>query len=399
MSQRLLLGITGGIAAYKAPEMVRQFVKKGFEVRVMLSEAAKAFVTSASLQAVSQHPVYDTMWDTSEPSMMRHIELARWADILLIAPLTANKMAAMAHGMADDLISTVVLATKAPIVVAPAMNQKMWAHPATQENLQKLKAYGVSVLGPDFGEQACGDLGEGRMLSPEILVEKVLHRGPSEDIFQGKHIMVTAGPTVEAIDPVRYLSNRSSGKMGYALAEKARQLGAKVTLVSGPTTLSIPEGVSCHQVTSALDMYEAVMAHIQDVDIFIGAAAVSDFRAMTEQTSKIKKNGQSEFMLTLTENPDILKAVSELPSRPICVGFAAESDNIEAHALEKLQRKDLDFIILNDICHQGIGFDSDDNAVTMYTKTQEKHIIEKKSKKMVAIDILQKIREYMDAKD
>lgn len=391
-----LLGITGGIAAYKTPELVRLLKKQGDEVRVVLSNGAKAFVTPMTLQAVSGHPVYTELLDCDFEAAMGHIELARWADAILIAPLSANRLAALSIGMADDLLATLCLATKAPIWVAPAMNQAMWHHPATQENIARLQSRGVQVLGPDWGEQACGDIGLGRMLEPQDIISALQQNRslyPLNASFKDVSILITAGPTREAIDPVRYLSNRSSGKMGYALAAAAARLGAKVTLISGPVALPTPLGVARIDVLSAQDMYQAVMQHYAKANIFISTAAVSDFRPQNQALQKIKKSSQTDLNLALAMNPDILKTVASQPDKPFCVGFAAETENGQEYAKQKLQNKQIDLIALNEVNQEGIGFDTAFNALTVFSQ-ENRHIISKATKEEVAFQLLELIGKY-----
>ncbi|MCS5710050.1 bifunctional phosphopantothenoylcysteine decarboxylase/phosphopantothenate--cysteine ligase CoaBC [Candidatus Berkiella aquae] len=401
--KRWLVGITGGIAAYKIPELVRLLKKQDCEVRVVLSQGAKAFVTPLTLQAVSANPVYSELLDADFEAAMGHIELARWAQGVLIAPLSANRLAALAHGFADDLLTTLCLATTAPLYVAPAMNQQMWQHPATKANLEKLKARGVQILGPDWGQQACGEVGYGRMLEPQAIMSALAehhHLSYSESILplQGLQILITAGPTREAIDPVRYLSNRSSGKMGIALAKAAIDLGAKVTLVHGPIQQAIPEAISTIAVTSANEMLAAVESQVHAADIFISAAAVADFRPTEIAQQKIKKGQQTSWELTLVPNPDILAIVAARVKRPFCVGFAAETEQFENHAKKKLIDKRIDLIALNDVSRHDIGFDANENAMTVMSHTATHHL-SKESKYEVAIKLLHLISEYYHAKN
>jgi phosphopantothenoylcysteine decarboxylase/phosphopantothenate--cysteine ligase len=393
-----LVGITGGIAAYKTPDLVRLLKKQGMEVRVVLSQSAKAFVTPLSLQAVSGHPVYSELLDCDFEAAMGHIELARWAHGIIIAPLSANRLAALAMGMADDLLTTLCLATKAPIWVAPAMNQVMWHHPATQHNIQILKDRGVHILGPDWGEQACGDIGLGRMWEPQMIVDQILSEQSASTLL-GRKILITAGPTREAIDPVRFLSNRSSGKMGFALAQAAAALGAEVTLVSGPVALATPANVKRIDVVSAQEMLQAVNAHVDNVDIFISAAAVADFRPDSIASQKIKKNNHGDhWSLTLVPNPDILAQVANRERRPFCVGFAAETEHLENNAQKKLRDKNIDLIAVNDVSRADIGFDTMDNALTVFCD-QQTFSIAKANKYSVAINLLNIIGERYHAKN
>lgn len=383
--------MTGGIAAYKAPALVRQLKALGADVRVVMTAAALEFTTTTTLQALSGHPVRIECFDEAHEQAMGHIELARWADYLLIAPATANTLAKLALGLADDLLSTLVLATQAPLILAPAMNKHMWAHPSVQANIALLKQRGAHVLPTAYGEQACGDVGLGRMLEPEDMIDYLLSLQGSKP-WVGIRVLVTAGPTHEPIDPVRYIGNRSSGKMGYALAEVAEALGAEVTLISGPTSLSSPAGVTRVSVTSAQEMLLAVLDHIKGQDLFISAAAVGDYRVSTPSTHKIKKLGET-LSLDLVENEDILARVAALSQRPICVGFAAESKDVLRLAREKLSRKGCDMICANDIAAEGVGFDSEDNAITLITAT-ETLVCEKQSKRECAKLILAYTQEH-----
>ncbi len=359
-NKHILLGITGGIAAYKAPDLVRKLTAQGAVVRVVLTNAAAEFVSPMSLQAVSGNPVHHTLLDPAAEAAMGHIELAKWADILLIAPATANCMAKLANGLADDLLSTLYLATTAKVILAPAMNQQMWKAAATQANLAILQQHGVTILGPADGEQACGDVGVGRMLEPVDIVHQLLPTHPR--VLEGKKVVITAGPTREELDPVRYISNHSSGKMGYAIAAAAAAAGARVELISGPVTLPAPAECNLHSVVSAQDMHRAVMQNIEKADIFIATAAVADYRPKQVASQKIKKNN-NELTLTFVKNPDILKDVACLTHAPFTVGFAAESENVEAYARKKLATKKLAMIAANDISAQGLGFNSDRNAL------------------------------------
>jgi phosphopantothenoylcysteine decarboxylase/phosphopantothenate--cysteine ligase len=358
--QKILLGVTGGIAAYKAAELVRLLRGAGADVRVIMTRAATAFVTPLTFQALSGHPVPLELLDSDAESAMGHIHLARWADRILIAPASADVIARLRVGLADDLLTTVCLAATAPLLLAPAMNQAMWQHAATQENIAVLKSRGVSLLGPAEGEQACGEVGPGRLLEPAAIVESLVGQ-PGEFAMARLRVLISAGPTREPIDPVRYLTNRSSGKMGYALAQSAMALGAKVTLVSGPTALVPPTGAEVVPVDTAANMYEAVLARARRADIYIGAAAVADYAPDTVP-HKMKKDADS-LALNLVKTRDILAAVSALPgSRPFTVGFAAETQNLEGYARSKLAAKALDMVAANQV-GAGVGFDVDDNAL------------------------------------
>jgi phosphopantothenoylcysteine decarboxylase / phosphopantothenate---cysteine ligase len=360
--KRILLGVTGGIAAYKACELTRRLRDAGAEVRVVMTRAATEFVTPLTFQALSGQPVRTALFDPEAEAGMDHITLARWADAILVAPATADFLARLVHGQADDLLTTLCLASEAPLCVAPAMNRAMWANPATRANVLTLAERKVRLFGPAEGSQACGETGEGRMLEvPELVValEAVFATGT----LAGVSVLVTAGPTREPLDPVRYLTNRSSGKMGYAVARAARESGARVTLVSGPTALEPPDGVECVSVETAQQMHDAVMARIAGAQVFVATAAVADYRPAAAATHKIKKDpgGRS---LELEPNPDILAAVAALPDRPFTVGFAAETRDLERNARAKLMKKGLDLIAANDVSG-GKGFDAEDNTLTL----------------------------------
>jgi len=366
-NKRILLGVSGGIAAYKSAELVRRLQDEGASVRVVMTRAATEFITPLTMQALSGHPVSLDMMDTESEATMSHIELARWADLILVAPATANLMARLSHGEASDLLSALCLVTTAPLALAPAMNQGMWQKPATQENLTTLRDRGLIIFGPAEGYQACGDVGPGRMIEPADIVAAAAGLFESGKLSD-KRIVITAGPTREAIDPVRYLSNQSSGKMGYALARAAVEFGAKTTLISGPVNLDPPDRVDLIKVISAREMYDAAVAAVADCDVFIAAAAVCDYRPVNVSAQKIKKSqGSDRLVLELTENPDIVTAVASLKEGPFTIGFAAETENLETHAREKLERKGLDWIIANNVAVSGIGFDSDENEVTLIT--------------------------------
>jgi phosphopantothenoylcysteine decarboxylase/phosphopantothenate--cysteine ligase len=382
----IILGITGGIAAYKTPDLVRKLVAKGANVRVVMTQSANEFVSPLALQAVSGNPVSDNLLDKDAEAAMGHIELARWADKLLVAPATANFMAKLTYGLADDLLSTLCLATKAPIYIAPAMNQQMWFAAATQANLQILEQRKIQLLGPAQGEQACGDVGPGRMLEPQELAD-LLAQQPLEQVLAGKRITITAGPTREEIDPVRYLSNHSSGKMGYALAVAAQELGATVTLISGPVTIQPPEKVQTVSVCSAQQMHDAVMQTTHNCDIFISCAAVADYRVQQKTNQKIKK-ADSELTLTFIKNPDILSDVAHLANAPFTVGFAAETQNLREYALGKLQRKKLNMIAANDVSDNTIGFNSEQNALSVFWSKGEKKL-EIADKQLLAKQLMQ----------
>lgn len=370
-NKQLLLGVSGSIAAYKAAELVRRLKQAGAEVRVVLTAGGAEFVTSLTFQALSGHAVHTELLDTEAEAAMGHIALARWADAVIIAPASANCIARLAQGRADDLLTAVCLASAAPIAIAPAMNQQMWSQPATQDNLARLQQRGVAQFGPAQGDQACGDTGPGRLLEAEQLVTAIAGLFES-GLLSGRSVMITAGPTQEAIDPVRYLSNRSSGKMGYALAQAAAEAGAKTLLVSGPTALTTPPRVQRIDVRSAEEMHAAVMQHARDSDIFIAAAAVADYRPAQPAGQKIKKT-QDSLTLELVRNPDILAAVAALDNGPFCVGFAAETENLEANARAKLQQKGLAMIAANWV-GEDRGFDQDHNALTVINRQGQQQL-------------------------
>ena len=367
-NKRVLLGISGGIAAYKCVELVRRLREQGAEVRVVMTAAAKAFITPLTLQAVSGHPVADDLLDPAAESSLGHIQLAKWADLVLLAPATADLMARMAAGMGNDLLTTLCLATNAPLAIAPAMNQQMYQAQVTQENIAKLAARGALIWGPAEGAQACGDVGPGRMLEPAELCQRVSQHFAQQQDLAGIAVLITAGPTREALDPVRFISNHSSGKMGYAIAAAAAARGATVTLVSGPVNLPTPAGVKRIDVESALQMQSAVMTEVTHHQIFIACAAVADYRAACVAPEKIKKAGD-EISLTLVKNPDIVAGVGAMTTqRPFVVGFAAETQNVEQYARDKLARKNLDLICANDVSLPGQGFNADQNALHLFWK-------------------------------
>jgi|TARA_B110000261_G_scaffold160495_1_gene200231 phosphopantothenoylcysteine decarboxylase/phosphopantothenate--cysteine ligase len=367
-NKRILLGVTGGIAAYKSADLVRRLQDDGADVRVVMTGSAQEFITPLTLQALSNHPVHLDLLDTETESVMGHIELARWADVVLIAPATADFMARLTGGHGDDLLTTICLAAECGVMVAPAMNQAMWAKQSTQQNTLLLKQRGIALLEPDIGLQACGETGAGRLMDVADIVTAVASLFKSTSLA-GRHVVVTAGPTQEAIDPVRFISNHSSGKQGYALALAAIEAGARVTLISGPTNVAAPERATVVNVRSADEMLEAVMSSVSDADIFIGVAAVADFRPASVETQKIKKSGGSVMTLSLVQNPDILKTVANLESRPFTVGFAAETENLMEYARTKLTAKNLDMIIANNVADTSIGFNSDHNETTVIIRT------------------------------
>jgi len=369
----VLLGITGGIAAYKTPDLVRRLRAQGAEVQIVMTASAEEFVTGTALQAVSGRPVRANLWDKEAEASMSHIELARWADVVLIAPATAEIMARLVAGAGADLLTTLCLATEAPLAIAPAMNHVMWANAAVQSNRKTLEERGVRILGPDYGSQACGETGAGRMLDPDEIAAIVcgpeLSANTGEALLTGKTVLVTAGPTREPIDPVRYITNRSSGKMGYAIASAAALQGAKVLLVSGPVSLVEPSGVEVVHVNTAEEMYAATHKNIKGIDIFIAAAAVSDYRPASSSQQKIKKSEET-MRLDLVRSEDILASVAALDDAPFTIGFAAETENVHDYALGKLANKKLDMIVANKV-GDDCGFDCDDNVVDVYWRDGE----------------------------
>ena len=394
-NRRILLGVTGGIAAYKSAELIRRLQDLGAEVRVVMTAAAQEFITPLTMQALSGNPVYTDLLNPEAEAGMGHIELARWADLIVIAPASADIIARLAQGKGDDLLTTVCLARRCPLALAPAMNEAMWHNTVTQTNLAFLLQQQVIQMGPAEGGQACGDVGLGRMAEPAALAASIAQQFTS-GILQGKSVVITAGPTREAIDPVRYISNHSSGKMGYALAQAAVDAGARVTLISGPTALACPDRVTRIDVVSALEMYRAVQEQCATADIFIAAAAVADFRPQTIADTKIKKISEQDTMtLHMVKNPDIVAEVARLETRPYVVGFAAETDNVLEHAQHKLRNKRLDMIVANDVSDHTIGFNSDSNCVTILTQTQTSSLPEA-SKYSLAVSIVQKIAEHCE---
>jgi phosphopantothenoylcysteine decarboxylase / phosphopantothenate---cysteine ligase len=362
--RRILLGVSGGIAAYKSCELVRRLRDLDAEVRVVMTEGATHFVSPTTFQALSGQAVRVSLWDAQAEAAMGHIELARWAERVLVAPASADLLARLAHGMADDLLTTLCLASAAPLYLAPAMNQQMWAHPAVQANIATLRQHGAQLLGPAVGDQACGDVGSGRMLEPHELRDALVASFGDRSLA-GLKVLVSAGPTYEDIDPVRFIGNRSSGRMGFAVAEAAAQAGAAVTLVAGPVSLTTPPGVAQRvDVRSAAQMHAAVLAAAQ-ADIYIGAAAVGDYRPLEVSAQKLKKHDGGELTLRLGENPDILASLSAQTAHPFLVGFAAETHDVASYAQGKLRHKGLDMIAANQV-GGGLGFEAADNALTLY---------------------------------
>jgi len=379
---KILIGVTGGIAAYKSLELTRLFIKAGHQVQVVMTAGAKEFIQPLSFQALSGNPVRDSLFDANQEAGMGHIELARWADVIVVAPTSAETLAKFRMGRADDLLTTLILATDKPIVLAPAMNRLMWNNAATQENVAILKQRGWTLLQPDSGEQACGEIGEGRMPEPQEIFNAVLTLAKQQQAddqawqnaknsWQGKSLLITAGPTYEDIDPVRFIGNRSSGKMGFAIANIAARLGANVTLIAGPVQLDTPNNVNRVDVRSALQMFTAVQKNYAQADCFISAAAVADFRMAEVAEKKIKKQADSEKMtLELVKNPDIVAWVAQQKNKPFVVGFAAETQQVIEYAKDKLQRKNLDMICANQV-GENKGFETDVNSLTVITQTQQ----------------------------
>ena len=382
----ILLGVTGGIAAYKSAEIIRLFKKEGASVRVVMTESAKEFITPLTLQAVSGNEIHDSLLDVNAESAMGHIELAKWADIILIAPCTAETIAKITHGRADDLMGALILASEAEVYIAPAMNMNMWLDASTQDNYKILEKRGITFIGPAQGEQACGDIGPGRLEEPEKIIEfitKLSNKGP----LSGKTITITAGPTREQIDPVRFISNNSSGKMGYSIAEAAIKYGAQVNLVTGPVSLDADKSINLHKINSASEMLDEVIKCMKSSDIFVGCAAVSDYKPSDYSIKKIKKEDSSSLDIELEKNEDILKYVSDNFSESYIVGFAAETSDVIENAKKKLLTKNLDMIISNDISDKSIGFDVDENEVNVITK-DETLLLKKDKKIRIARQIL-----------
>ncbi|UTZ40069.1 bifunctional phosphopantothenoylcysteine decarboxylase/phosphopantothenate--cysteine ligase CoaBC [Vibrio campbellii] len=393
--KKILLGISGGIAAYKCAELTRRLIERGAQVQVVMTKAAKEFITPLTMQAVSGRPVSDSLLDPAAEASMGHIEMAKWADLVLLAPATADLIARMSAGMGNDLLTTLVLATDSPVAVSPAMNQQMYRNVATQENIATLARRGMHIWGPAAGEQACGDVGPGRMLEPMQLVH-LCEQFFQPKLLAGKSVLITAGPTREAIDPVRYISNHSSGKMGFALANAAAQLGAKVTLVSGPVNLNTPAGVQRIDVASAQEMRDAVMAQAPSHDAFISCAAVADYRPEHVASQKLKKTENNDQMaINMVKNPDIVATVANMTEqRPFTVGFAAETNDVETYARGKLMKKNLDMICANDVSVQGQGFNSNDNAITLFWP-QGEQALALESKEALSFKVLEKMHELM----
>ncbi|ENQ8700007.1 bifunctional phosphopantothenoylcysteine decarboxylase/phosphopantothenate--cysteine ligase CoaBC [Vibrio harveyi] len=393
--KKILLGISGGIAAYKCAELTRRLIERGAQVQVVMTKAAKEFITPLTMQAVSGRPVSDSLLDPAAEASMGHIELAKWADLVLLAPATADLIARMSAGMGNDLLTTLVLATDSPIAVSPAMNQQMYRNVATQENIATLARRGMHIWGPAAGEQACGDIGPGRMLEPMQLVS-LCEQFFQPKLLAGKSVLITAGPTREAIDPVRYISNHSSGKMGFALANAAAQLGAKVTLISGPVSLNTPASVERINVASAQEMHAAVTTHAPNHDAFISCAAVADYRPENVASQKLKKTENNDQMtINMVKNPDIVATVANMTEqRPFTVGFAAETNDVATYARGKLVKKNLDMICANDVSVEGQGFNSNDNAITLFW-SQGELALALESKEALSFKILEKMHDLM----
>ena len=388
--ERILLGVTGGIAAYKSAEIVRRLRERGADVQVVMTAAARQFVTPLTFQALSGRPVRTDLWDEAAEAAMGHIELARWADRILVAPASADFLARLAHGLASDLLTTLCLATDVPIIVAPAMNRLMWANAATRANMASLAARGIDVIGPAEGDQACGETGPGRMVEPDVLAAAVMDAPATSGALAGRKVIITAGPTRERIDPVRFITNRSSGKMGFAVAEAARDAGAEVILISGPVSVCTPRAVRRVDVETAEQMLAAVNENLAGTDIFIAAAAVSDYRPVQVSTEKIKKTSDS-LMLALSRTTDILATVAAGAGRPFVVGFAAETQNVERNALAKLEGKNLDMIAANQV-GEGLAFDQDDNALTVYWRGGRREL-RRAEKSQIAAELIALIAE------
>ncbi len=386
--KKIVLGLTGGIACYKAADFVRALVKAGASVQVVMTDAARHFITPVTMQALSGHTVYTDQWDSRVANNMAHIDLSRDADAIIIAPCSADFIRKLVHGAADDLLSTLCLARphEVPLLVAPAMNVEMWDKPATQRNVAQLKSDGITLLGPAAGDQACGETGLGRMLEPEQLLEALIGFFQPK-VLSGKRVLITAGPTFEPIDPVRGITNLSSGKMGYALAGAAQAAGAHVTLVSGPTALTVPLGVTCISVTTARDMYDAVMSHISEQSVFIAVAAVADWRVADVSAQKIKKQDTTAPSLRFETNPDILASVAALPFPPFCVGFAAESDDLLTQGAAKRERKNIPLLVGN-IGHQTFG--QDDNEIVLFD-VHGHQVLPRASKESLAVTLIAEV--------
>ena len=396
--KNILLCVSGGIAVYKGAALTSKLTQAGFNVKVIMTKSAQEFVTPLTFQALSRQAVYTDTFAEKEPQVISHIDLADWADLIVVAPATANVIGKLANGIADDMLTTTLLASTAPVWIAPAMNVHMYDHPAVKRNMDILKGYGYTFVEPNEGYLACGYIGKGRLAEPEEIVEQIqafFSAGNQEILpLQGRKILVTAGPTKERVDPVRYLTNRSSGKMGYAIAEEAARLGAEVTLVSGPVNLAVPEHVTVIKVESAEEMYDAVMERFGDQDAVIKSAAVADYRPAKVLDQKLKKQ-ESSLMITLEKTKDILKELGKTKTHQILVGFAAETNDVEAYAAKKLKEKNLDLIVANDVTETGAGFEGDTNIVTLLDSKGNKESLPILSKHTVAQKILEKVAELL----
>lgn len=400
LGKKILLGISGGIAAYKCAELTRRLKDQGADVRIVMTKSAKEFITPLTMQAVSGHAISDSLLDPSAEAGMGHIELAKWADLVLLAPATANLIARLRAGFADELLTTVCLATPAPIAISPAMNMEMYLAPATQENITVLASRGLHIWGPGNGLQACGDVGPGRLLEPDDLVTRVIDFfSEKNQILAGVNITITAGATQEALDPVRYISNHSSGKMGYSIAEMAQKMGANVTIISGPVNLATPQNVQHVSAYSALKMHQASLANLATCDIFIACAAVADYRPAQIELQKMKKQKNiDDLTIKLVKNPDIIADVANAENAPFCVGFAAETQDVESYALDKLKRKKLKLIAANDVSKSGQGFNCEKNALTVFSET-ERFDITLADKKVVASQLIDIIaQQYLQSR-
>jgi phosphopantothenoylcysteine decarboxylase / phosphopantothenate---cysteine ligase len=393
--KHVLLGVTGGIAAYKSPDLVRRLIERGAEVQVVMTAGAREFVSPMTFQAVSGREVRSDLWDEEAERAMSHIELARWADLIVIAPATADFIAHLAHGMADNLLTTLCLASAAPVAIAPAMNRQMWANAATQANISQLRARGVHVFGPDSGSQACGEVGEGRMMEPDDIATAAFGVLPAAGPLLGRKVLITAGPTRERIDPVRFISNRSSGKMGFAVAQAAREAGATVVLVAGPVSLATPAGVTRLDVESAADMLSAVLRELPGTDVFISTAAVADYRPARAAEQKIKKTSET-LDLTMERTIDVLATVAARAERPFVVGFAAETEAVEQNARAKLLKKNLDMIAANEVGHDK-AFDCEDNQLVVLARNA-RHELARASKLTLARGLIALIAAEVSAR-
>ncbi|AWD64049.1 bifunctional phosphopantothenoylcysteine decarboxylase/phosphopantothenate--cysteine ligase CoaBC [Priestia megaterium] len=399
--KRILLCVSGGIAVYKAVALTSKLVQAGAEVKVMMTASAREFVTPLTFQALSRNPVYTDTFDEKDPSVIAHIDLADWPDLILVAPATANMIGKIANGLADDMISTTLLAATAPVWIAPAMNVHMYDHPAVKKNMSTLSSFGYSFVEPGEGYLACGYVGKGRLEEPETIVSLIgsyfSKVSDTQKIFDGINVLVTAGPTVERVDPVRFFTNRSTGKMGYALAEQAAKLGASVTLVTGPTNLEYPKGVQVVQIESAQQMLEAVMQRYHEADVVIKSAAVADYRPKYVFDQKMKKQ-PGEAVLELERTTDILRTLGERKEHQLLVGFAAETEQVDEYAQKKLASKNLDMIVANNVTTEGAGFGTDTNIVTLYKRSGESKELPILSKHDVATEVLKEVKEMLEGR-